>query len=170
MKELVHLLNEMRATGVVRSYALFGALAQMRYTEAVATLDADILVTLPEEARLDALTDVYAFCAARGWVPEGEAIRIGVWPTQFIPAFSTLTREALEHADSVDFEGELCQVVTADYLAVIALSVGRAKDFTRLLALLESGSVTRAGVASLAARHGLASAWDLFERRFLDGQ
>jgi hypothetical protein len=169
VKELVHLLNEMRAANVVRSYALFGALAQMRYTEAVATLDADILVSLPGEGRLDALADVYGFCAARGWLPEGEAIRVGVWPTQFIPAFSTLTLEALEQAESVDFEGEPCQVVTAAYLAVIALSVGRAKDFTRVLALLESGSVTRDGLATLAARHGLASAWDPFERRFLDG-
>jgi len=52
-------------------------------------------------------------------------------------------------------------------VAVIALSVGRAKDFTRILALLESGSVTRQEVANLAARHSLADAWNRFESRFL---
>ena len=47
MKELAQLLNEMRQVGVIREYALFGAAAQMRYTEPVATLDADVLVAVP---------------------------------------------------------------------------------------------------------------------------
>jgi hypothetical protein len=44
MKEVAELLEGMRAAGVIRDYAVFGAIAQMRYTEPVATLDADILV------------------------------------------------------------------------------------------------------------------------------
>jgi hypothetical protein len=51
---------------------------------------------------------------------------------------------------------------------VIVLSVGRAKDFARILALFESGSVSREAIAGLAARHGLAEAWRRFESRFLD--
>jgi len=47
----------------------------------------------------------------------------------------------------------------SDHLAIIALSVGRAKDLTRILALLESGSVSREAIKSLAARHDLADAW-----------
>jgi hypothetical protein len=58
--------------------------------------------------------------------------------------------------------------VRADYLAVIALSVGRAKDYARILALLEAGSVTPEGIAILALRHGLSGAWARFKTRFLD--
>jgi len=61
------------------------------------------------------------------------------------------------------------RVVRADHLAVIALSVGRGKDFARILGLLESSSVSREQVARLAARHGLADAWTRFEARFLNG-
>jgi len=167
MKEIVLLLNEMTQEGVIANYALFGATAQMRYTEPVATLDADVLVTVPSE-RLDLLAPLYAFCAKRGYAADGESIRVGEWPLQFIPAFSPLTKEALEQAESVDFEGEILRVVRADYLAVIALSVGRAKDFARILALLESKSVTREGIENLARRHGLSEAWDRFQARFLD--
>jgi hypothetical protein len=39
MKELAQLLIEMQAAGVIESDALFGAAAQIRYTEPVATLD-----------------------------------------------------------------------------------------------------------------------------------
>jgi len=86
VKELAQLLNEMQRAGVIRNYALFGAVAQMRYTEAA---------------------------------------------TQFVPAFSPLTQEAMEQAETADFEGVPFRVIRADHLAVIALSVGRAKNLTR---------------------------------------
>ena len=127
-----------------------------------------MLVGLSSADRLDALGGIYDFCAARGYRPDGEAIQIGAWPTQFVPVFSPLTQEAMEQAVTADFDGVALRVVRADHLAVIALSVGRAKDWTRVLALLESGSVSRDAVTSLAARHGLADAWQRFERRFLD--
>jgi hypothetical protein len=158
----------MQRAGVIRDYALFGATAQMRYTEPVATLDADVLVGVPDAGRLDPLRGISEFCASRGYQPEGEAIRVGAWPVQFIPAFNPLTLEAMEQATSADFEGVPIRVVGADHLAVIALSVGRAKDFARILALLESDSASPESIKTLAARHGLADAWQRFETRFLN--
>lgn len=168
MRELARLLNEMRSDGVILEYALFGATAQMRYTEPIATLDADVLVAVPSPDRIDVLRDIYDYCARQGYVPDGEAVRIGGWPTQFIPAWSPLTREAMEQADTADFEGEPLRVVRADHLAAIALSVGRAKDHARILALLESGSADRSRIAEIAMRHGLSDAWRRFESRFLN--
>jgi hypothetical protein len=168
VRDVAALLNAMRDAGVVLDYALFGAAAQMRYTEPVATLDADVLLAIPPTDRLDVLAPVYQFCAARGFQPDGESVRVGRWPVQFIPVFSALTKEAVEAADTADFDGIPFRVVRASYLAVIALSVGRAKDFARVLALLESGSVTREEVRDLAARHNLADAWHRFAARFLD--
>jgi hypothetical protein len=71
-------------------------------------------------------------------------------------------------ADTVDFEGAPLRVVRADHLAVIALNTGRAKDFTRILALLDSGSVTRESIATLTEKHGLGQEWQRFVTRFLD--
>ena len=87
------LLNGMRDAGVISDYALFGAAAQMRYTEALATLDADVLVAVPSPDRLDVLGPLYDYCRTRGYEPEGEAVRVGAWPVQFVPVFSDLTRE-----------------------------------------------------------------------------
>ena len=167
MKEVAELLNAMRDAGVIIDYAMFGAIAQMRYTEPLATLDADVLVALPSPEGLELLKPIYEFCAVRGYRPEEDAVRVGAWPVQFVPVFSALTREALEQAETADFEGVPLRAVRADHLAVIALSVGRAKDFARILALLESGSVARGEVERLAARHGLGHAWIRFEARFL---
>ncbi|MFN0118539.1 MAG: hypothetical protein ACKVQC_09645 [Elusimicrobiota bacterium] len=166
MKELAQLLNEMLSVGVIQNYALFGAVAQMRYTEPVATMDADLLVAVPPQKGLDILSGVYGFCSTRGFQPEGEAIKVGIWPVQFIPVFSSLTQEAMEKAEVADFEGIPLRVVSACYLAVIALSVGRSKDFARVLALIESGSVTRKDISQLSERFGLLESWKKFESRF----
>lgn len=168
MREVAALLNAMRDVAVIRDYALFGAVAQMRYTEPVATLDADVLVIVTSPDHLDILEPIYTFCRARGFEPEGETVQVGAWPVQFFPVFSPLTREALEQAETADFDGIPFRVVRADHLAVIALSVGRAKDFARVLGLLESDSVTTEQIAALAQRHGLTDAWRRFETRFLD--
>lgn len=170
MKEVAQLLEAMKAAGVVLDYALFGAVAQMRYTEPMATLDVDVLVLLGEDssASLEALSPIYSYCRDRGHVPEGEAIRVGSWPVQFIPVFSPLTEEAVRTADTEAMEGVPLRVVGAEHLAVIALSVGRAKDYARILALLEAGAVRKEAIQALATRHDLSPQWSAFQRRFLD--
>ena len=170
MEDVARLLNSMREAGVISDYALFGAVAQMRYTEAVATIDADVLVAVPAPDRLDVLGPIYDFCRARGYTPEGESVRVGAWPVQFVPVFSQLTRHALTEAENAEFDGMVLRVVSAAYLAVIALSVGRAKDVARVIALLESGAVTREALAVLAGREGLDTAWSRFVARFPDNE
>jgi hypothetical protein len=166
MRSVAELLTEMLEAKVVSGYAVFGAVAQMRYTEAVATLDADILVSVEDPDNLDVLSPLYAFCRERGYEASGECIQVGEWPVQFIPTFSKLTAEAVRTAETGDVDGAPLRVVRADYLAVIALSVGRAKDLTRVLALREAQAVTDEEIAALADRHGLAAAWSSFLERF----
>src|SRR5258708_10071784 len=143
MKELAQLLNQMLAAGVIENYALFGAVAQMRYTEPVATIDADLLIAVPSQKGSDILSGVYEFCSKKGFQPEGEAIKVGAWPVQFIPAFSPLTQEAMERAETADFDSVPLRVVSADYLALTALTVGRSKDLAPFLALIKPGRWTR---------------------------
>jgi hypothetical protein len=168
VKEVAQLLNDMQDAGVIENYALFGAIAQTVYTEPVITLDVDVLVAVPLPKRIDPLHGIYEYCAARGYGVEGEAIRVGDWPVQFLLAFNSLTREALERARTVDFEGLAVRVVCSQYLAVIALSTGRSKDRERILSLLESESTNRREIEDLAERHGLTEAWQQFVKRFLD--
>ncbi len=168
MKDVAQLLNDMLEDGVITNYAIFGAVAQMRYTEAVVTMDMDVLVALPGEPGLDLLSPIYKFCESRGKLPEGEAIRVGDWPVQFIPAFSPLTEDAMTNAEKDNLGGVPIRVVTPVYLAVMALDVGRAKDLARILALIEQGAVTKGEIRGLAGKYALLPAWEKFERRFSD--
>ena len=168
MQKVAKLLNAMISEEVISDYAVFGAVAQMRYTEAVATLDADILVAVPDMEQLDVLTPLYEFCADRGYHADGESIRVGNWPVQFIPAFDEITRDALQEAEEGDIDGVPLRVVRADYLAAIALSVGRAKDHARVLALLENDAVTIQRLEQLCVEYGLSEQWSRYRERFLN--
>jgi len=168
MKELGFLLNEMVSEGVITTYAIFGAAAQMRYTQAVVTMDVDVLVAIPQAGDFVLLEPIYKFCREHGYMPEGEAIRVGVWPVQFIPAFDDLTSDAMNKADVTDLEGVNIRVVSADYLALIALKTGRPKDKTRILALLESEAVSTASVQNLALQYRLANEWEAFMRNYVN--
>ncbi len=168
MKEIADLLNEMCRIGIIKKYAIFGAVAQMRYTEAVVTMDLDILIAIPETDSLAILRPIYEYCARKGYKPEGEAIRIGIWPVQFIPTFDDLSREAMDCAEEADLDGVFVRVVKADYLAAMALKVGRAKDKTRILALLEANAVTTEEMGNIAMKHNLAKEWKQFKEKLLD--
>ena len=106
----------------------------MRYTEAVVTLNADVLIVTQQQGSIDELSPIYEFCTSRGYAPEGEAIRVGDWPVQFIPAFNPLTLGAVREAETGEIDVVPIRVVRADFLAAIALSTGRPKDFARILA------------------------------------
>lgn len=168
MKEVAKLLNRMISAGIIANYAVFGAVAQMRYTDAVATMDVDVLVILSSDGNFDILRPIYEFCSSQNCHPEGEAIVVGDWPVRFIPTFNSLTEEAVRTAEIGEIEGEPLRVVRADYLAAIALSAGRPKDFARILALLEFDAVNTEDMCLLADRYGLQLQWKNFKEKFLN--
>jgi hypothetical protein len=76
MREVARLLFDMPSAGVICEYAVRGAVAQMRYTEAVSTMAADILVAIPGAPSPDLLRPIYEYCTSRGFPVEGEQIRV----------------------------------------------------------------------------------------------
>jgi len=165
MNKVALLLQEMVSTGVITSYAVFGAVAQMRYTEAVLTEDADVLVELPGKHGLDVLAPINAYCRSKGFPAQGQWIRVGQWPVQFIPPYSPITEAALREAVVEDFEGVPLRVVRADFLALIALDAGRTRDFDRIVRMMEAGAISLDGLEELAERHGLSAKLRAFKSR-----
>ena len=57
--------------------------------------------------------------------------------------------------------------MTAEHLMAVALQTGRAKDFARLVAFVESRVADATLLDDILERHGLAGAWQRFEERYL---
>ncbi len=66
MKDVARLLSDMLSANVIADYAVFGSVAQMRYTEAVVTMDAAVLIVTQQQGSIDELSPIYEFCISRG--------------------------------------------------------------------------------------------------------
>lgn len=162
----------MQADGVIRRYAIGGAVGATFYLEPVATLDVDVFVSFQTEAGCLVVSPqpIFDYLKAHGGVMEGEYIVVAGWPVQFLPTGTALAVEALEQAVEKDVAGVAARVFTAEHLAAIALQTGRAKDKARLLQFIEAGSLDTARFQDVVVRHGLSAAWRRFEQQFLGGQ
>ncbi len=167
MKIALQAINELQRSGLIRLQAIGGAIGATFYLEPISTFDLDIFVIFEDAPLILSLTPIYDFLKSRGHRPEGDAVMIGDWPVQFLPAESPLLREAVEEARESDYEEIPIRVMTPEHLMAIALKTGRAKDFARLASFVESGVADATRFDSILARHQLTSNWILFKSRYL---
>ena len=82
MHRVVAELNRMVEAGVVRSYAIGGAVSAQFYVEVQATKDIDVFVILGNEDSnaLDGFSPVYQYFLERGAKLDGIYVVIGDWP------------------------------------------------------------------------------------------
>jgi hypothetical protein len=149
-------LNRLVQDGVIRSYAIGGAIGASFYLPAMQTEDIDVFVFLPETASLlISLEAVYAALKALGGAVDREYVRFDDWPVQILTDATPLIAEAIREAIDVDFDGIPTRVFRPEHLCAIALETGRAKDYARVSMFLEQGEVDRALLSAVAARYDL---------------
>jgi hypothetical protein len=170
MKDTLEIINRMQSDGVIKKYAIGGAVGATLYLEPSATLDVDVFVMLPSASvgSLVSLTGIYSYLTALGCEPQGEHIMIGSWPVQFLTPGTPLENEAIAEARLTDVAGVSTWVMSAEHLVAIALQTGRRKDHARILQFLEQKALDDAKLQQLLARHGLLEKWQKFRERWLD--
>jgi len=167
MEKALQIIEEMTRLKVIRAYAIGGGIAATYYIEPVLTYDLDIFF-MPIEEGLDELAPIDEFARSRGYSEQAEALLIEGFPVQFIPAYNELVREAVAAAVTLKYRGVEARVVTAEYLAAIALQTGRAKDRERVIRLLEAAAIDRSVLEKILVAHGLAERLRKVENDFRD--
>jgi hypothetical protein len=156
MKSALTALNRLVEHGVVKGYAIGGAIGASFYIEAVQTEDIDAFVFLPvSPTGLISLAPIYDALKTLGGEVEGEHIRFGAWPLQILSDANPLIAEAIQEAISVDYAGVSARVFRPEHLCAIALQTGRSKDYLRVTMFLEQDGVDRRALRALLERHGL---------------
>jgi hypothetical protein len=169
MKATLAVINQMQADGVMGKYAIGGAVGATFYLEPAATLDIVVFVSFQKAGSLLTVSPIYDYLTARGFKAEKEYIIIEKWPVQFLPPGNALVEEALAQAGETKLEGVTTWVMTAEHLTAMALQTGRAKDFSRILQFIESGTLAPDKLDQILARHGLLAKWEQFGHKFLEG-
>ena len=161
-------LEDMVAEGVLGSYAIGGAVAATYFLEPISTQDVDVFVRLPVVPGKIVLdpTPIFAFLSRRGHGMEGEYAMIEGWPVQFLAPPGDLGEEAVGRAISVDAGGVAVRILSAEHLAAIALSTGRAKDKARLLMFWEYPEFNRSEFERIVDRNGLREELARFVQEF----
>lgn len=152
-------LNTMKADGVIQEYAVAGGLALVFWTEPVATYDLGVLVFLPSAGGpLVSLESIYRWASAHGYRADREHILIEGVPAQFLPSPSKLADEAIETADTLDYQGVPTRVALPEYLVALYLQPGArsAKRRERVAMLLEWRGLNRNRLDAILDRHGLS--------------
>ncbi|MBI4367511.1 MAG: hypothetical protein HY543_11910 [Deltaproteobacteria bacterium] len=156
-------LNELEREGVIKRYALGGAMALLFYAEPRETLDADVFVFLPETKNgFEVLTPLWHALRSRGYAWEGEGlIRIEGIPVQFLPPPSDLVEEAIKEARVITYQGVQAKVFHLEHLFAIMLELNRPKDRERILGLLEEHvKIDDQRLHTILIRHGLQKKWE----------
>jgi|SRR5216683_692707 len=169
IQDVIVMLNQMERDGVITRYAIGGAVGATFYLEPVSTLDVDVFIAFkpPQESIIVSPVPIFDYLKGFGCKMEGEYIVISGWPVQFLPANGPLLEDALDNAVKVDVEGVPARVLTAEYLAAVALQIGRAKDKARVLQFVESNALDKSRFEAIISRHQLTDAWEKFQRQFL---
>jgi hypothetical protein len=151
-------LNTLVDDGVLKDYAVAGAMAMVFWTEPVPTYDLDVLVLLPETPdRLVSLDGLYRWAEQRGFPASDEHLLIHGVPTQFLPSPSPLADEALREAALVQYEDVPVRVVRPEYLIALYLepAARSARRRERAALLMELPSLNQGLLGEIMARYGL---------------
>ncbi len=155
-------LNQLKAEGVLRDYALGGATAALFYAEPTRTYDVDVFVLLPPPTGsiFEPLKDIYAWARSREFAIDAEHIFIHGVPVQFLPAHNALAEDAVVTARTLEYEGVAVRVIGPEHLTALGFQVGDSRRRERAWQLIESGNVDRTQLRSLLSTHGINQSVD----------
>ena len=160
MERTLEVLNELERAGVIRRYAIGGAVGAIFYMEPFLTYDLDVFVVLSETTGgLLTLAPLYEVLKRRGYAEEDECVSIEGVPVQFLPAYNALVEEALAEARDTLYERTPTRVLRAEHLAVIMVQTGRDKDRQRFSTFLMEAEMDAEYLQDVVRRHGLESRW-----------
>ena|ERR1700730_847006 len=154
LADVLRAANELVSAGLIKDYALGGALAAIYYTEPFTTYDADIIFIASDKTLSAGIPTIYSHLKSKGWRIEREHLLVKDFPVQFLAA-SALTEEAVRESKQIEYEGVPAKVFRPEYIIAIAASVGRHKDLARIEQLLEQAKIDKPLLDDILRRHNL---------------
>lgn len=162
MQAVCDILEQLLQEGVLKQYAIGGATAAGFHGEPLATRDIDVFVFIdPNPGQLLVTLDpVFTRLKELGFAEfEEEGLLIHGFPVQFLSASPGLETDAIDTARVVEWDNHRMRVMTPEYLAAIALTVGRPKDRARLVYLVELPGFDRNCFTEILKQYGLHDRW-----------
>src|SRR6185295_1464090 len=109
LQKSIEVVTKLAELGVIRRYAIAGAVAALNYIQPTLTEDLDILVSITDlethKSCLLLLSPIEKALAQMGYSERSSVgYMVEGWPVQFLPVASPLDEEALDQAIEVDVD------------------------------------------------------------------
>lgn len=167
MEKAFKVINEMHKKGILKDYAIGGAIATIYYTEPFDTKDIDIFFIPPEKGKIIVLTPFYNWLLKeKKYKAYKEYILIGETPVQFIPATTELEKEAVENAIEVKYKNTEIKILRPEYLIAISLQVFRRKDIAKLMKLIDEVEMDKNFLKDILTRYRLREKFKNFMEKY----
>jgi len=167
MKKAIEVMNELREKGLIKDYAIGGAIATLRWVEPFFTQDLDVFVILEkeeEEEGLIVLSPIYEYLKKKGYVWRKHWVIIESVPVDIFPA-DALEKEAIKEAVEVEYEGVKTKVIIPEYLIALFLRANREKDRRKIQMLLDQTEINMRKLNKILVEHGLKERFIEFKRK-----
>jgi hypothetical protein len=165
MDKAIKVINEMQSKGIVKKYAVGGAVAAIFYVEPILTYDLDVFFVPSEKNEsLLALSPVYDYLTGKGYKMEKEHIIIEGIPVQFLPIYNELIEEAVDNAAQLKYRDTIVNILSQEYLIAIMIQTFRPKDKERIIKFLNEGNFDETHLEKILEKHGLKTKFELFRR------
>ena len=155
LADVLRAANELVSAGLIKDYALGGALAAIHYVEPFTTYDADIFFTPATEDLTGGIPQIYEALCAKGWKVEGDHLLLHNFPVQFRAAHG-LTEEAVKEALPLNYRGVAAKLFRPEHIIAIAASVGRLKDLARIEQVMEQADIDNNLLETILKRYKLS--------------
>lgn len=167
VEQALKVINTLKEEGLIKEYAIGGGIATIFYAEPFLTYDLDVFITLPEtDSDLVVLTPIYDYLRSQGYKTEKEHILIGDMPMQFFVPGDGLEEAAVRDAVELEYEGVRTRVMRAEYLIAIFLRAHRAKDVSKISALVSQADPDMDCLSEILKANGLWDRWVEFRSEY----
>lgn len=167
MKATLRVINRLKRHRIIEEYAIGGGIAAIFYAEPILTYDLDIFFTYKSgDSGMISLAPIYGYLRKKGYKEKREHIIIGGIAVQFIPVYDELSREAVENARRITYQGVRTRVLHVEHLIAIMIQVWRPKDRERIAILLEQARVDKRRLNAILKRYKLFDKYNSFKRLY----
>lgn len=139
--EIIDAFEDMKASKVIKDYALGGGIAVEYYVNPPATKDIDFFIIVESKA-INFMQPIYDYFISRGGKWTNQHIKYKGEILDLLPAWG-IGKEAVENADKAIVDDVIVKIIKPDYLAAILHFAGRKKDFDRIELLIKKNLLTQ---------------------------
>lgn len=170
IEKVFKVINRMYREGIIKDYAIGGAIATLRWTEPFFTQDLDVFVVLhtePQEGKkIIILSPIYEYLKRMGYSDwEGHRIIIEGVPVDIFVA-DELEQRAIEEAVGTDYKGIKIKVMTPEYLIALFLRAGRDKDIRKIQMLVTQAKIDKIKLDKILTDYGLKKKFTEFKKKY----